>query len=203
MQRPRNRQPRAAHDNARRGDRGGGGRRGGRGGRDGHRGPEYHPVPSIQQVVPGAAVSIVLKADQPTGREVQGIVQDVLTRGDHPRGVKVRLTDGRVGRVQRMSASVPSTTTTTTTTSTSSDGFKHVADVRYDDGYIDSAAGPPPRTLADYLPNFDEPQSATGQRTEPSLSSVNATCPVCGVFEGDEVAVSRHVESHFTDAPCG
>lgn len=24
-----------------------------------------------------------------------------------------------------------------------------------------------------------------------------AVCPVCGVFEGDEVAVARHVESHF------
>ena len=27
---------------------------------------------------------------------------DVLTKGDHPRGIKVRLRDGRVGRVQRM-----------------------------------------------------------------------------------------------------
>ena len=27
---------------------------------------------------------------------------DLLTRGDHPRGVKVRLRDGRVGRVQRL-----------------------------------------------------------------------------------------------------
>ncbi|KAI1849985.1 hypothetical protein JX265_003358 [Neoarthrinium moseri] len=59
-------------------------------------------VPNIRQVIPGAAVSIVLKADQPTGREVQGIVKDVLTRGDHHRGIKVRLADGRIGRVQRM-----------------------------------------------------------------------------------------------------
>lgn len=59
-------------------------------------------VPTIRQVVSGAAVSIVLKADQRTGREVQGVVRDVLTRGDHHRGIKVRLTDGRIGRVQRM-----------------------------------------------------------------------------------------------------
>jgi uncharacterized repeat protein (TIGR03833 family) len=59
-------------------------------------------VPRTHQVVPGAAVSIVLKADQRTGREVQGVVKDVLTRGDHHRGIKVRLTDGRIGRVQRM-----------------------------------------------------------------------------------------------------
>ena len=61
-----------------------------------------HTVPKVSDVIPGAHVSIVLKADQPTGREVQGTVRDVLTRGDHYRGIKVRLTDGRIGRVQRM-----------------------------------------------------------------------------------------------------
>ncbi|KAH8680773.1 hypothetical protein BX600DRAFT_504529 [Xylariales sp. PMI_506] len=61
-------------------------------------------VPKVAQVVPGAFVSIVLKADQRTGREVQGVVRDVLTRGDHHRGIKVRLIDGRIGRVQRMAA---------------------------------------------------------------------------------------------------
>ncbi len=60
------------------------------------------PVPTIRQVVLGAPVSIVLKVDQPTGNEVQGFVAEILTRGDHPRGIKVRLQDGRVGRVQRM-----------------------------------------------------------------------------------------------------
>ncbi|RYP09634.1 hypothetical protein DL764_001176 [Monosporascus ibericus] len=59
-------------------------------------------VPRTTEVIPGAHVSIVLKADQRTGREVQGTVRDVLTRGDHHRGIKVRLTDGRIGRVQRM-----------------------------------------------------------------------------------------------------
>ncbi|ORY64807.1 uncharacterized protein BCR38DRAFT_408573 [Pseudomassariella vexata] len=59
----------------------------------------------MTQVIPGANVSIVLKADQRTGCEVQGVVQNVLTRGDHHRGIKVRLTDGRIGRVQRMSSS--------------------------------------------------------------------------------------------------
>ena len=61
-----------------------------------------HTVPKVSEVIPGAHVSIVLKVDQPTGREVQGTVRDVLTRGDHHRGIKVRLTDGRIGRVQRM-----------------------------------------------------------------------------------------------------
>ncbi|KAM7198935.1 DUF2196 domain containing protein [Naviculisporaceae sp. PSN 640] len=67
--------------------------------------------PTTAQVIPGALVNIVLKADQPTGRTVSGKIQDVLTRGNHPRGIKVRLVDGRVGRVQSMlsnSSSVPS-----------------------------------------------------------------------------------------------
>ncbi|KAK4119796.1 hypothetical protein N657DRAFT_245948 [Parathielavia appendiculata] len=59
-------------------------------------------VPTTKDVVPGALVNIVLKADQPTGRTVQGAVLQLLTRGNHPRGIKVRLTDGRVGRVQSM-----------------------------------------------------------------------------------------------------
>ncbi|KAL2151787.1 hypothetical protein VTH82DRAFT_6885 [Thermothelomyces myriococcoides] len=60
------------------------------------------PVPTTREVVPGALVNIVLKADQPTGRTVQGAVAQLLTKGNHPRGIKVRLADGRVGRVQSM-----------------------------------------------------------------------------------------------------
>ncbi|KAI1434493.1 hypothetical protein GGR50DRAFT_405279 [Xylaria sp. CBS 124048] len=71
-----------------------------------------NPVPRHHQVVTGVHVSLVLKADQPTGRQVRGIVQQVLTRGDHHRGIKVRLTDGRVGRVQSIvSATVDSSAT--------------------------------------------------------------------------------------------
>jgi uncharacterized repeat protein (TIGR03833 family) len=66
--------------------------------------PTLHPVPTTQQVIPGASVSIVLKVDQPTGHETQGIVAELLTKGNHPRGIKVRLQDGRVGRVQRMAS---------------------------------------------------------------------------------------------------
>lgn len=65
-----------------------------------HRSEYPSNVPSSRQVVPGAGVSIILKADQPTGRQVTGVVQDVLGRGEHPRGIKVRLEDGRVGRTQ-------------------------------------------------------------------------------------------------------
>lgn len=49
----------------------------------------------------GIKVSIVLKQDQPTGKLTEGIVQDILTNSpDHPHGIKVRLTNGLVGRVK-------------------------------------------------------------------------------------------------------
>ena len=52
-------------------------------------------------VAPGADVSIVLKEDQRTGKQTCGIVQDLLTNSPfHPHGIKVRLRDGKVGRVQ-------------------------------------------------------------------------------------------------------
>ncbi|CAJ2513977.1 Uu.00g020960.m01.CDS01 [Anthostomella pinea] len=64
----------------------------------------HHSVPRTTEVVPGALVNIVLKADQRTGRQVRGTVRDVLTRGDHYRGIKVRLADGRIGRVQSLAS---------------------------------------------------------------------------------------------------
>ncbi len=50
---------------------------------------------------PGLRVAIVLKQDQRTGRQTVGVVKDLLTNSStHPHGIKVRLTDGQVGRVQ-------------------------------------------------------------------------------------------------------
>jgi uncharacterized repeat protein (TIGR03833 family) len=54
-----------------------------------------------KDIVPGIAVDIVLKADQRSGKLTSGIVKDILTKSaTHPHGIKVRLTDGQVGRVQ-------------------------------------------------------------------------------------------------------
>ena len=51
----------------------------------------------------GTRVSIVLKADQRTGKRTFGVVKDLLTNSpNHPHGIKVRLTDGQVGRVQEI-----------------------------------------------------------------------------------------------------
>ncbi|MBD3251331.1 YwbE family protein [Candidatus Uhrbacteria bacterium] len=54
-----------------------------------------------KDIYPGLPVVIVLKEDQKTGKGTQGIVKDILTsKSVHPRGIKVRLETGEVGRVQ-------------------------------------------------------------------------------------------------------
>ncbi|MCG3659000.1 YwbE family protein [Aliarcobacter butzleri] len=51
----------------------------------------------------GLKVNIVLKQDQRTGKLTSGIVKDILTNSPtHPHGIKVRLQDGQVGRVQEI-----------------------------------------------------------------------------------------------------
>jgi uncharacterized repeat protein (TIGR03833 family) len=51
----------------------------------------------------GLKVNIVLKQDQKSGKLTQGIVKDILTNSPvHPHGIKVRLQDGQVGRVQEI-----------------------------------------------------------------------------------------------------
>lgn len=56
-----------------------------------------------KDIGPGSEVSIVLKQDQRTGKLTKGIVKDILTKSPtHPHGIKVRLMDGQVGRVQKI-----------------------------------------------------------------------------------------------------
>ena len=51
----------------------------------------------------GSEVEIVLKEDQRTGNLTRGIVSEILTSSAvHHRGIKVRLKDGQVGRVQKI-----------------------------------------------------------------------------------------------------
>lgn len=130
-------------------------------------------------------------------------MQDVLTKGNHPRGIKVRLRDGQVGRVQRMmpgdaAASATNATTSTTSTSNSaahSSRFTHrYTDVRNEDEF---AEGPPPRSLADFFPqelDTREPEEPVKEEEGREGVAALARCPICDAFEGDEVAVSYHVE---------
>jgi uncharacterized repeat protein (TIGR03833 family) len=196
------------------------------------------PVPTIREVVPDAPVSIILKVDQPTGNEVQGIVAELLTRGDHPRGIKVRLQDGRVGRVQRivseetarlgseglselgrngefgmesnLGIQVKSTPATAPV-----GGFtgRRYGDYRIDEPDEPASTG---LSLSDYVvtktkrkgrqknqivPDSDEDDQKLvegGTARVASDSTIDtAKCPVCGEFEGDEVAVAHHVNTHF------
>ncbi|MBW8381062.1 MAG: YwbE family protein [Youngiibacter sp.] len=54
-------------------------------------------------IKPGIRVQIVKKEDQRSGKLTDGIVKDILTNSpNHPHGIKVRLEDGAVGRVQNI-----------------------------------------------------------------------------------------------------
>ncbi|MDO8523165.1 MAG: YwbE family protein [bacterium] len=57
--------------------------------------------PKRSEIRRGSAVWIIEKENYGTDNYKQGIVKDVLSpRENHPRGIKVRLVDGSVGRVQ-------------------------------------------------------------------------------------------------------
>lgn len=51
----------------------------------------------------GTRVQVVQKQDQRTAKLTEGIVKDILTKSStHPHGIKVRLTNGVVGRVKKV-----------------------------------------------------------------------------------------------------
>jgi uncharacterized repeat protein (TIGR03833 family) len=51
----------------------------------------------------GMDVAVVLKEDQRSGELTEGTVQAILTNSSfHPHGIKVKLEDGQVGRVQEI-----------------------------------------------------------------------------------------------------
>ena len=180
------------------------------------------PVPTTYHVIAGAAVNIVLKADQGTGRTVAGTVATVLTRGNHPRGIKVRLADGRVGRVQSMADPNSIGTTTSTAAPTNQPSSSHAArQDRHDrsSGGIPPPAQPlgldayikPPRkshrgrrsTNAAASSSLAHPSAAQGytdmhmRENEPTPEMF--ACPVCGDYEGDAAAVAHHVGTHFDE----
>ena len=60
-------------------------------------------TPTRSNIKPGLTVLIILKQDQASGKLTRGIVKDILTKSPtHPHGIKVRLIDGQVGRVQEI-----------------------------------------------------------------------------------------------------
>jgi uncharacterized repeat protein (TIGR03833 family) len=94
----------------------------------------------------GKAVSVVQKQDQGTGRLTNGIVAEVLTNSSsHPRGMKVRLTDGTVGRISNGNGQ--------------SDGNNYSDDV---DEFEYAPPGRPGPSLADFM----TPATASRTRTK-------------------------------------
>ncbi len=56
-----------------------------------------------KNIAPGKRVKIVQKPHQKTGQLTEGVVKDILTNSAvHHRGIKVRLDNGIVGRVQEI-----------------------------------------------------------------------------------------------------
>ncbi|KAM4055195.1 major facilitator superfamily protein [Hirsutella rhossiliensis] len=164
-------------------------------------------VPTAQQVVPGAGVFIVLKEDQPSGRQTPGTVQSVLTRGNHPRGIKVRLRGGMVGRVQRMSGeagteaaeAVAAAVGVGTGNVPASSSRPLCRDIRLLDGLGGYPDEPPERTLADFMPVVDNGLQSSPHDDHGTGSQGTVTCPVCEAFQGDEAAVTHHIErDHFS-----
>jgi len=53
------------------------------------------------EICVGLRVEVVQKQDQRSGTLTEGTVSEILTKSPtHPHGIKVRLTDGVVGRVK-------------------------------------------------------------------------------------------------------
>lgn len=62
-------------------------------------------IPLRSDIRPGLTVQIVEKQNQRSGAVTEGVVARILTSSPtHPHGIKVMLTDGRVGRVQAILA---------------------------------------------------------------------------------------------------
>ena len=56
-----------------------------------------------KNIRPGSKVKVIQKPHQRTGQLTEGIVKDILTSSAiHHRGIKVRLANGIVGRVQEV-----------------------------------------------------------------------------------------------------
>ncbi|KAF2032382.1 hypothetical protein EK21DRAFT_99023 [Setomelanomma holmii] len=180
--------------------------------------PDHPSVPPISSIHPGTPVSIILKIDQPTGHRVHGIVADLLTRGDHPRGVKVRLRDGRVGRVQAIVSQAEGEAGEGVVGGAGAGlgrdgvaegwagggrgrgrmvGGRVERDIRDEDEYLYDESRVPDRSqglfaaLEEADRRHQEGRGGSGREEEV------VKCPVCGEFEADERAVAHHVESHF------
>ncbi|MBA3072664.1 MAG: YwbE family protein [Anaerolineae bacterium] len=60
-------------------------------------------TPKRSEIHIGTRVAVIEKQNQPTGVLTEGVVVKLLTKSPiHPYGIKVVLTGGKVGRVQKI-----------------------------------------------------------------------------------------------------
>ena len=60
-------------------------------------------IPTRNDIRPGLRVRVIEKQNQTSGEQTEGVVARILTRSpSQTHGIKVMLTDGRVGRVQEI-----------------------------------------------------------------------------------------------------
>lgn len=60
-------------------------------------------TPKRNEIQIGTHVAIIEKQNQPTGTLTEGVVVKLLTKSPtHPHGIKVVLSGGKVGRVQKI-----------------------------------------------------------------------------------------------------
>ena len=112
----------------------------------------------------GTSVSVIQKQDQGTGQLTSGTIAEILTNSTfHPRGIKVRLVDGTVGRIS----------------DNSPDGAGLNSHSNSDDHDRNNDAVPlPSHSLADYLVAPVPPtQNIITQNTE--HHNVDWPCPMC------------------------
>ncbi|MBI1658398.1 MAG: YwbE family protein [Thaumarchaeota archaeon] len=65
-------------------------------------------LPTRNDLKAGLRVEIVKKKDQRTGKLTSGMISEILTSSrSHPHGIKVRLQDGQVGRVKKITGFAP------------------------------------------------------------------------------------------------
>ncbi|EXJ57222.1 hypothetical protein A1O7_07569 [Cladophialophora yegresii CBS 114405] len=166
------------------------------------------PVTQFAQIKPGLPVSIVLKADQRTGRQVQGTVSQLLTRHNHPRGIKVKLTDGRVGRVQQI---LPQThshhdmSSNNPWSNTESNGNPYTSPTSQQNqgaaqGYYQSDAS-----------QYQSQSHGHQQPQQPQQHSINTSAPSQGIHrsdteqllaeQGDRAAQVEHMQQYEANAP--
>lgn len=64
---------------------------------------QYNKVPKRREIKVGGRVKVLQKKDYVSGKITEGVVKRILTsKPIHPRGIKVLLTSGIVGRVQAL-----------------------------------------------------------------------------------------------------